>query len=263
METYNIIQKNIGETPLQAVERFRERENISADTPLAYAGRLDPMASGALLVLIGEECKKVAEYNNLDKTYQFEILLGFESDTGDVLGLANACDVPNSITDAQIEEAVQSFAGMWHMEYPKYSSKPVDGKPLFRHMYDGTISNIEIPTKEVEIYHIAYKGKRTISADELHTAIEEKIHALQLDPNRTIPGNDFRKDEILTHWYELFQRNSFIQSRALNKGGGFYVLECEVRVSAGTYIRALAPTIAERLGTCGLAFSIHRTEIDV
>jgi len=32
-------------------------------------------------------------------------------------------------------------------------------------------------------------------------------------------------------------------------------------VSSGTYIRSLAPEIARRVGTVGLAYSIHRTEI--
>lgn len=258
METYTIIQKDVGETPLQALERFRADENIPREVPLAYAGRLDPMASGALLVLIGEECKKVAEYNNLDKTYRFEVLLGYKSDTGDVLGLAEPCDAPE-VFDEQIESIKQSFIGKWNMQYPVYSSKPVEGKPLFRHVYDGTIGTIEIPTKEVEIYDIAYNGRRTISGEDLLEAIQEKINALQLDPSRKMPGNDFRKNEILVHWQNLLQQNFHIRSRALNMG----ILQFTAHVSAGTYIRALAPAIAEALGTCGLAFSIHRTEIDV
>ena len=62
------IYKNLGETPLQALERFRAKmvKNGMADSaiksawqkaPMTYAGRLDPLAEGELLILIGDECK--------------------------------------------------------------------------------------------------------------------------------------------------------------------------------------------------------------
>ena len=49
MRRYVIVEKAVGETPLEATERYRVRANIDTGTPLAYAGRLDPMASGQLL----------------------------------------------------------------------------------------------------------------------------------------------------------------------------------------------------------------------
>ena len=53
---------------------------------MTYAGRLDPMASGVLLVLAGEETKNKDKYLGLDKEYDFEILFGFATDTYDILG---------------------------------------------------------------------------------------------------------------------------------------------------------------------------------
>ncbi|MCA9363758.1 hypothetical protein KC727_00880, partial [Candidatus Kaiserbacteria bacterium] len=87
MQRYATIEKRIGETPLEAAERLRVTLGLSADIPLAYAGRLDPMASGKLLVLIGDECKKQEQYHTLDKEYTFEVLFGVRSDTADVLGI--------------------------------------------------------------------------------------------------------------------------------------------------------------------------------
>jgi tRNA U55 pseudouridine synthase TruB len=40
-----------------------------------------PMASGKLLVLLGEECKHQENYHSLDKEYEFSVLLGIGSDT--------------------------------------------------------------------------------------------------------------------------------------------------------------------------------------
>jgi len=84
---YILLEKAVGETPLQRMEAWRTQAGIAAHVPLTYAGRLDPMASGQLLVLVGEECKKKDKYLALDKTYQFSVLLGIGSDTHDVLGL--------------------------------------------------------------------------------------------------------------------------------------------------------------------------------
>ena len=104
-----IIHKNLGETPLEALERFRLEQIKKSDNnlisnstkldsvtdnsinwkkiPMTYAGRLDPVAEGELLILIGEECKNKEKYLGLDKEYEVEILLGLTTDTYDILGL--------------------------------------------------------------------------------------------------------------------------------------------------------------------------------
>ncbi|MBU2330236.1 hypothetical protein KKG57_02105, partial [Patescibacteria group bacterium] len=86
MKKYVVLEKPVGQTPLEALRLFQERSPIYKDVPLSYAGRLDPMASGKLLVLIGEECKKQKKYHGLDKEYVIEVLLDIGTDTGDVLG---------------------------------------------------------------------------------------------------------------------------------------------------------------------------------
>ncbi len=88
MKRYVVLEKFVGQTPLECAEAWRAEHPQYADVPLAYAGRLDPMASGKLLILIGEECKQQARYHGLDKRYEFQVLCGFSSDSGDVLGLA-------------------------------------------------------------------------------------------------------------------------------------------------------------------------------
>ena len=52
------LYKKEGETPLEAIERFRRKNPEYRNEKMTYAGRLDPMAEGVLLVLAGNECKK-------------------------------------------------------------------------------------------------------------------------------------------------------------------------------------------------------------
>jgi tRNA U55 pseudouridine synthase TruB len=58
MKKIILINKKEGETPLEALEFFRKKNKQYQDLKMTYAGRLDPMASGLLLLLAGEETKK-------------------------------------------------------------------------------------------------------------------------------------------------------------------------------------------------------------
>jgi tRNA pseudouridine55 synthase len=113
MEKVLKLYKNLGETPLECLERFRVSNPEYANEKMTYAGRLDPMAEGLLIALVGEECKKKDEYLGLDKEYVFEVLFGFQSDTYDILG------IPKIAEKKDFE--IQSFVGKRVQEYPAYS----------------------------------------------------------------------------------------------------------------------------------------------
>ena len=66
---------------------------------MGYAGRLDPMAEGVLLILVDEENKKIGQYMGFDKEYTAEFVLGFSSDSNDVLGIAENGKIDNKIDE--------------------------------------------------------------------------------------------------------------------------------------------------------------------
>ena len=68
MDSVLTVYKKRGETPLQALNRLRKEAPKLENEILSYAGRLDPLAEGLMLVLIGEANKKREKYLNLDKT---------------------------------------------------------------------------------------------------------------------------------------------------------------------------------------------------
>jgi len=57
-----LANKKIGETPLELIKRVAFNK-----TPVTYAGRLDPMAEGLMILLIGSEVKEKEKYLNLIK----------------------------------------------------------------------------------------------------------------------------------------------------------------------------------------------------
>ena len=248
---YTTIEKLVGETPLITTERLRRERGISKETPLAYAGRLDPMASGKLLVLIGDECKVQEKYHAFDKEYQVEILLGVSSDTGDVLGLLGAC-TQNVCTKEEAKTVLASYVGDISLPYPHFSSKTVAGKPLHTWTLEGRLSEIEIPVKESKIHRLTFDGLRTISKEEVLTTVRAKIETIPqvTDPKKAL-GADFRRDDVRKSW----------DGFALNDSTTYHILSFTCIASSGTYMRSLAEEIGKKLGTCGLAYSIHRTKI--
>ena len=137
------LYKNIGETPLHVLDNLRKKDIFFKDKKLTYAGRLDPMAEGLLLVLSGEECKRKEYYVNLDKEYEFEILIGFKTDSKDVLGISKYDSKKlENISSDEIKEKLKNFTGKQKMKYPIFSSKTVKGKPLFQYALENKINEI-------------------------------------------------------------------------------------------------------------------------
>lgn len=248
MPKSHLIEKREGETPLQALERFRADAGISKDIPMTYAGRLDPMASGVLLILIGDECKKKEEYLGLKKEYEFEVLCGIETDTGDILGLPEKTG-SSTLPDADIQKRIEGLIGEHALPYPDFSSKKVEGKHLFEHALEGTLGTIEVPTRQMMVQELHYLGMRSLTTEELLQDIVTRLDAFN-PPKSEHTGHDFRKEDIKERWKQV-----------LVGGAQVSIARFRARVSAGTYIRALAPVIASTCGTTGLAYSIRRTRI--
>lgn len=249
-----LIWKEVGQTPLEAIERYRAAHDEYEGVPMAYAGRLDPMAEGQLLILVGEACKERDRYLGLDKEYTFEVLLGWESDTHDILGVTSLNDQVSSFSDQSVESVLQQLRGRQVLPYPAFSSKTVAGKPLFLWALEERLDEIEIPTKEVEIYDFEYAGGRTVSVDEVQNAVHERISQVTVvdDPGKAL-GRDFRRKEVLETWDT--------NMAAWQLGNDFVILQFRCACSSGTYMRTLARMIGEKLGTQGLAWSIVRTEM--
>ena len=233
------LQKQIGETPLECIKRFQATKPEYKDVPMTYAGRLEPMAEGLLLVLAGEECKQKEKYLCLDKEYIVEILFGFATDSYDILG--KVADSLGGSTSKQLPRlnlltALNAFVGKFVQKYPKYSSKNIKKVLLSTMVGNSTFS------KNVEIYSIKFLGQRKIGAKKLLSTIEERVSKV---------NGDFRQKLILALWHKNL------------KGGKnkYQVVKIKVKCSAGTYMRSLAHNLGKKLGVPALAFSIKRTKI--
>lgn len=254
-----VIDKVRGQTPLEAIVEWKQSQTISvaeelATTPLSYAGRLDPMAEGKLLVLIGEECKRQSVYTKLDKEYEIEILLDLKTDTGDVLGIAEYAGKETTKLDT-LPAILKQEIGARSRKYPVFSSKTVNGKPLFLYALDGKLGDITIPEHIEKIYHIQLEGITQISQNELRHLVAEHLSNVSRtsEPSKEL-GADFRQDVVKARWDVIF--NS-IPDRT------FTTLTLRVTCGSGAYMRTLSERIGSSLGTTALALSINRRKIGV
>lgn len=253
MSPHVLLDKKVGETPLQVTETWRKKHPEMNGVPLAYAGRLDPMASGKLLVLIGEECKRQVEYHHLDKEYQITILFGLASDSGDVLGIIKP-GVTKPINTELIKDILLDLEGEITLPYPIFSAKTVAGKPLHTWTMEKRLAEITIPSKTSTIYSLTLDKLQSTDRGQITEAALNKISLLPTvtDPRKAL-GNDFRRPEVINSWQKFAKIGS--------NDDQFFLADITCRCSSGTYMRTLAETIAKRAGTTGLAFAIHRSLI--
>lgn len=243
MKPFILLYKPQGMTPLAAIEQYRKHNPEYESVPLGVAGRLDPMANGLLLVLIGEENKKRHMYELLPKTYSMDILFGCTSDSYDLLGLVEHCKDAGFLSQGAVQDAVARLPSSFEQEYPIYSSKPVRGKPLYWWARKGKIHEIIIPKKQVNILQKTVLSWREISTPELLATLTQKI--------QTVIG-DFRQENIISRWSDtLASRTNQI----------WPIATVSITCSSGTYMRGLAHTIGQTVKTGALAFSISRTQI--
>ena len=214
-----LIHKKVGETPLELLDRLRLEKPELKDETLSYAGRLDPVAEGEMLILIGEdENKKRAEYLGYDKEYVATFIMGASTDTGDLLGLITNTQ-HTELKQEQLEKQVSNLKHLTTQIYPWFSGKTVDGIKLFEHFKSGN-TDIKRPAQKISIKKANLLSLTTISAQDTHEYIKESINKVK---------GDFRQKEALENWQNFFKKSP----------QKLTMFEIKLHVSSGTFIRAL------------------------
>lgn len=234
--------KHIGQTPLEVIDALRETNKWSKkDVKLSYAGRLDPMAHGLMIILKDNECYNQHKWHNMDKTYEFKLLIGISTDTYDILGKMTAFGESSQENLIKVIKKISTYPSRFFQEYPPYSSIRVNGKPLWQHARNGTLDDIDIPGKKVTIKNLGIKNIKVINKPHLILLTHTNIDKLNKKHN-------FRQREIKDEWKTIPKQN-------------YIVVTIEATVSSGFYIRSFCNTIGEELGVPCMALDIMRTQL--
>lgn len=233
------IYKNLGETPLEALQRFRSEYPEYQTTKMTYLGRLDPMAEGLLIVLAGDTRDR-SKYLLLDKTYEFEVLWSVGSDSYDVLGKVTAGVYPHRLENKMVS-LIKRILAKTSQTYPLFSSKSFGGDFLRARM-EG-IEGYDLPEKKIRIFSLEHVHTRAIFGREILEEVTRRI---------ALVNGDFRQKESLASWRNLL---------GPRPNEAYLISKFKIDVSSGTYVRALANEMGEVLGSKALAWSIKRTRV--
>ena len=203
---------------------------------VGHAGTLDPLATGILLVCIGDACKKAQQLQDHDKEYIARIRFGATTPSYDLEKEVDRTFPFEHITADAVRAALPAFLGEQEQVAPLFSAKSVDG---------------------VRAYELARKLYRSGRTAELDAAALDTLH----------------RNKIVISELELLQFGESLSPVASESEGsassrinvadtsGLGLPEAMVRIacSKGTYIRAFARDLGEALGSGAHLSSLVRS----
>lgn len=129
---------------------------------IGHTGTLDPIATGVLVLCVGNTTKLCEVLTSEYKEYIATIKLGLKTDTLDITG--NTVETKEyNVNEKQIKEVLNSFLGKSTQTTPIYSAVKVNGKKLYEYAREG--KEIELPKREINITDIellSYKNDEIV-----------------------------------------------------------------------------------------------------
>ncbi len=150
MDGILLVDKAKGPTSHDVVARVRR---ALSQRSVGHAGTLDPMATGLLVIGLGEGTKLLAALTDDDKAYEARIELGTSTDTLDAEGTVTETAAVPTFDRATVERAVLDFVGTHLQVAPAYSAIKRDGRPLYELARRGEV--VDAPTREVVLRTVA------------------------------------------------------------------------------------------------------------
>ena len=104
---------------------------LSGQRRIGHTGTLDPLASGLLVLCLGQATRLVEYYQGHDKRYEAVVTLGSATDTYDAVGETVAEAPVPTLSDDQVEAALANFRGDIAQKPPIYSALKQEGEALY------------------------------------------------------------------------------------------------------------------------------------
>ncbi len=141
-----IVDKPSGMTSHDVVHDIRRKFRMRR---VGHAGTLDPLATGILILLLGQATKLSNRFIGFDKAYAATMKLGTVTDTADIEGKITDEKPYAHITQNQVEDVMRAFEGEQEQLPPMYSAVRHKGKKLYELARQGI--EVERQTRKVNI----------------------------------------------------------------------------------------------------------------
>jgi tRNA pseudouridine55 synthase len=143
-----LLDKPLGVSSNRALQ---DAKKLLGAKKAGHAGTLDPLASGLLLVLVGEATKFAGPMLDADKEYLASVRLGITTSTADAEGEVLK-QRPVDVSPQQVATTLDRFRGPIEQLPPMHSALKHEGVPLYAHARAGR--TIERARRRVEIHEL-------------------------------------------------------------------------------------------------------------
>lgn len=119
---------------------------------VGHAGTLDPLATGVLIICVGQATRLAEHVQRHPKAYDATFLLGRASDTEDIEGEVRELPDAPRVERRQFEEILPRFVGRIGQVPPAYSAVKVDGRRAYKLARQG--HTVQLTARPVDIHHL-------------------------------------------------------------------------------------------------------------
>lgn len=231
------VDKPLGMTSHDVVNRVRR---ALGEGRVGHAGTLDPAASGVMVVGVGQGTRLMGLLTAEEKTYVAEVSFGVETDTDDAEGRpVREAAVPPELADrAFAERAVAALVGRHSQVPPAYSAISVNGRRAYALARSG--QEVELEPRQIEVF----------SAQLIAVTAGDAAGAVAADKDGAPAGDASAATGAIA---------AGDASAAGGLAAGAVAWTVALRVSKGTYVRAIARDLGRELGTAGHLENLRRT----
>lgn len=234
---------------------------------VGHAGTLDPLATGVLLLCIGNACKKAQELQDTDKEYVAGVCFGATTASYDLEKEVESGFSLDGVSQEALSQVLEAMKGAREQVAPLFSAKMVGGVrayELARKMHRAGEALDEAAEDLLRVNNIVLSDLELLRWDETCPAVETE-HSRDSGACGTrgqdedagqgaVCGNG---DGCGTGGAKGHNPNSRINVATVPAG----LPEATIRIacSKGTYIRALARDLGEALGSAAFLTSLQRS----
>ena len=148
-----LIDKPLLYTSHDIVEIVRRKLGLQR---VGHTGTLDPMATGLLVILVGEGTRSFDRHVMDDKEYEGVMTLGMVTDTQDLEGRIERFQEPPDFGVGDILKVFREFCGVIEQRIPRYSSAKING--IASHRLARRNVPFEQALKRVEVKRLELSG---------------------------------------------------------------------------------------------------------
>jgi len=147
-----LLDKPSGPSSNAVLQRARR---LLGATRAGHTGTLDPLASGLLVITLGEATKFSGSLLDADKAYRARVKLGERTATGDAEGaILSRSDV--AVSESVLRAALERFRGEIEQVPPMYAALKHEGRPLYSYARRG--ESVERAPRRVAIRRLDLEG---------------------------------------------------------------------------------------------------------